>query len=162
MTAAMPPRPCAPFSEGFSLIELMVALIVLSLGLGGILFAQTRGMQALNGNSWRAQAAVLAEQVIDRARANPMEAYTVAFGVAPVGGGVAPSGPKRLGGGPEKPEIKFPLPPAPVLSPAEQIRTFKLPPGFRAELVASEPMIQSPVGALVPDWGTKTLHRCTA
>jgi type IV pilus assembly protein PilV len=89
MSAAMPPRPYAARSEGFSLIELMVALIVLSLGLGGILFAQTRGMQALNGNSWRAQAAVLAEQVIDRARANPMEAYTVAFGTVPSGNGVA-------------------------------------------------------------------------
>lgn len=85
----MPPRPRVPCSEGFSLIEFMVALIVLSLGLGGILFAQTRGVQALNGNSWRAQAAVLAEQVIDRARANPMEAYTVDFGDAPDGDSVA-------------------------------------------------------------------------
>jgi putative membrane-bound dehydrogenase-like protein len=62
-------------------------------------------------------------------------------------------GPKRAGGGPEKPEIKFQLPPAPVLSPAEQIRTFKLPPGFRAELVASEPMIQSPVALSFDDQG---------
>ncbi len=77
----------------------------------------------------------------------------ITSGPAPVGGGVAPSGPKRLGGGPEKPEIKFPLPPAPVLSPAEQIRTFKLPPGFRAELVASEPMIQSPVAMSFDDQG---------
>ena len=34
---------------------------------------------------------------------------------------------------------------APVLSPAEALATFSLPPGFRLELVASEPMIQDPI-----------------
>ena len=37
------------------------------------------------------------------------------------------------------------IPPAPVLSPAEEAATFRLPPGLRAELVAAEPMVQSPV-----------------
>ena len=31
------------------------------------------------------------------------------------------------------------------LSPEEEMKTFSLPPGFRAELVASEPMIESPI-----------------
>jgi type IV pilus assembly protein PilV len=75
--------------QGFSLIELLVALIVVSLGLGGILYTQARGMQALNGNGWRAQAAVLAEHVIDRARANPRGDYTVAFATTPSGTDVA-------------------------------------------------------------------------
>jgi len=35
--------------------------------------------------------------------------------------------------------------PAPVLSPAEALKTFSLPPGFRIELVASEPLIHEPV-----------------
>ena len=35
--------------------------------------------------------------------------------------------------------------PAPVLSPADQIRTFRLPPGFTAEVVAAEPLVHSPV-----------------
>jgi type IV pilus assembly protein PilV len=74
--------------RGFSLLELLVALIVVSLGLGSILYSQARGMQALNGNSWRAQAAVLAEHVIDRARANPTGNYTVAFRATPSGDGV--------------------------------------------------------------------------
>lgn len=39
------------------------------------------------------------------------------------------------------------IPPAPVLSPAEALKTFRLPPGFEAELVASEPMIQAPIAA---------------
>lgn len=35
--------------------------------------------------------------------------------------------------------------PAPVLSPADEMKTFQLPPGYRVELVASEPMVQEPV-----------------
>ena len=38
---------------------------------------------------------------------------------------------------------------SPVLSPAESMKTFVLPPGYRLELVASEPMIQEPVAI---DW----------
>ena len=33
----------------------------------------------------------------------------------------------------------------PVLSPADSMKTFTLPPGYNVELVASEPMIQDPV-----------------
>ena len=39
--------------------------------------------------------------------------------------------------------------PAPVLSPAEALRTFSMPPGYRLELVASEPLIQDPIAI---DW----------
>jgi len=35
--------------------------------------------------------------------------------------------------------------PAPVLSPADEMQTFFLPPGYREELVAREPLIQDPV-----------------
>lgn len=37
------------------------------------------------------------------------------------------------------------IPPAPVLSPEQELKTFKLPPGFKIELVASEPMVQEPI-----------------
>jgi hypothetical protein len=37
-------------------------------------------------------------------------------------------------------------PPATPLSPEESIRKIQLPPGYRVELVASEPMVQEPVG----------------
>src|SRR5438105_9858027 len=37
------------------------------------------------------------------------------------------------------------IPPAPILSPAESLKTFKLQPGFRIELVASEPLIEAPI-----------------
>ena len=40
---------------------------------------------------------------------------------------------------------KIEVPPAPPLSPEEQLKTFKLAPGYRAELVAAEPMVADPV-----------------
>src|SRR5207244_6664195 len=38
---------------------------------------------------------------------------------------------------------------SPPLSPAEALKTFYMPPGYRVELVASEPLIQEPVAI---DW----------
>ena len=38
---------------------------------------------------------------------------------------------------------------APPLSPADALKTFYMPPGYRVELVASEPLIQEPVAI---DW----------
>lgn len=37
------------------------------------------------------------------------------------------------------------IPPAPVLGPEESLRLLKLPPGLRAELVAAEPLVHTPV-----------------
>lgn len=37
------------------------------------------------------------------------------------------------------------VPPAPPLAPEDALKTFKLAPGFRLELVAAEPMVQNPV-----------------
>ena len=37
------------------------------------------------------------------------------------------------------------IPPAPVLPPNEAVKSFKLPPGFRIEIVASEPMVETPI-----------------
>ncbi|MBI4626532.1 MAG: hypothetical protein HY736_25350 [Verrucomicrobia bacterium] len=36
----------------------------------------------------------------------------------------------------------FPIPPAPTLTPAEVLKTFRIAPGFRIELVAGEPLNQ--------------------
>jgi glucose/arabinose dehydrogenase/mono/diheme cytochrome c family protein len=47
--------------------------------------------------------------------------------------------------GPEKVEIRFKLPPPRPLSAEEELATFRLSPGFRAELVAAEPMVDTPV-----------------
>lgn len=37
------------------------------------------------------------------------------------------------------------VPPATILSPEESLKTFKLPPSFKIELVAAEPLIEAPV-----------------
>jgi mono/diheme cytochrome c family protein/glucose/arabinose dehydrogenase len=62
------------------------------------------------------------------------------------------AGPRRAGGGPENPVLKF-HPPVPEVLTAEQaLQRLKLPKGFHAELVASEPMIESPVAV---SWDAK-------
>ena len=55
--------------------------------------------------------------------------------------------------GPTDVQLKFTLPAPAPLSPEEELKTFKLPPGFRIELVASEPMIESPVAISFDDQG---------
>ena len=35
--------------------------------------------------------------------------------------------------------------PVPLLTPEQEIATFNLPPGYRAEVVAAEPMVEHPV-----------------
>ncbi|MDB6005824.1 MAG: dehydrogenase [Prosthecobacter sp.] len=47
--------------------------------------------------------------------------------------------------GPEQVELKFKLPPPAPLSWEQEMKTFKIEKGFHVELVASEPMIESPV-----------------
>ena len=37
------------------------------------------------------------------------------------------------------------VPPAPVLTPEQELATFKLPPGFHAELVAGDPLVGDPI-----------------
>ncbi len=55
--------------------------------------------------------------------------------------------------GPEKVELKFKLPPPKPLSPDEALKSFQVEDGFRIELVASEPMIESPVAISFDDQG---------
>jgi len=55
---------------GFTLIEVLVAVLVLALGLLGIAGLQAAGMQMNNSAYLRSQAAILAQDMADRARAN--------------------------------------------------------------------------------------------
>ena len=56
-----------------------------------------------------------------------------------------------------KQELRVPrelIPPAPVLSPEEALRSFVVEPGFRIELVAAEPLVEDPVAITFdPDGG---------
>ena len=55
--------------------------------------------------------------------------------------------------GPKDVTLKFNLPAPAPLSPEEALKSFRLPPGFRIELVAAEPMIETPVAISFDDQG---------
>ena len=50
---------------------------------------------------------------------------------------------------PWPPEVQKVSPESPALTPADALKTFYMPPGYRVELVASEPLVQDPI---VMDW----------
>lgn len=67
---------------GTGLIEVLIAILVLSLGVLGVAGMQAAGLRASYGASYRAQAAFLAQDILDRMRGNPGQAkdYGVAYG----------------------------------------------------------------------------------
>lgn len=56
---------------GFTLIEVLVAVLVLSIGLLGLAGMQARALQFGQGAYLRSQATLLASDILDRIRANP-------------------------------------------------------------------------------------------
>jgi glucose/arabinose dehydrogenase/mono/diheme cytochrome c family protein len=82
------------------------------------------------------------------------EAPKPADGLPPVEPAIAAAkSAKRAGGGPEDPEIHFRLPAPKPLTPEEEMKTMKVAPGFKVQLVASEPMVQAPVSISWDDQG---------
>ncbi|MDH3550661.1 MAG: type IV pilus modification protein PilV [Gammaproteobacteria bacterium] len=69
-------------SKGFSLVEVMIALIIMSVGMLGIAGLYVQSMQAGRTSMLRHHAVTLAGDIADRIRANPIagEAYEVATG----------------------------------------------------------------------------------
>lgn len=57
-------------SRGFTLIEIMVALVIFSIGLLGLAMLQTTGLKFNTDSYMRTQATILAYDLIDRMRAN--------------------------------------------------------------------------------------------
>ena len=72
--------------RGFTLLEVLVALIVLSIGLLGLSGLQTTGLRGNHSALLRSEATMLANDILDRMRANRTEAlketggYNIAFG----------------------------------------------------------------------------------
>jgi type IV pilus assembly protein PilV len=66
------------FCTGYTLVEVLVALTVMSIGLLGMASLQARTLQASRAAAMHAQAATLAADLADRVRANrdPAENYT--------------------------------------------------------------------------------------
>jgi type IV pilus assembly protein PilV len=60
--------------RGMTLIEILVAIVVLSVGLLGLAGLQLKGVQVNQGSAYRWQAAMLAEDIADRMRADKKNA----------------------------------------------------------------------------------------
>jgi type IV pilus assembly protein PilV len=80
-------------ARGFTLVEALVAVLVLSIGLLGIASLQLSSLRWNHGASMRSQATLLAYDIVDRMRANRVAAnagaYNIAVGTAAAGGTVA-------------------------------------------------------------------------
>ena len=69
-------------ARGFSLIEVLVSIVVLSIGLLGLASLQISGLRVAQSSFYRAQAAQLATDMADRLRANAGEARACELALA--------------------------------------------------------------------------------
>ena len=67
--------------KGFTLIEVLVALVILSVGLLGLAGLQTTGIRNNHSANLRSQATIMAYDIADRIRANKenVDAYAIAI-----------------------------------------------------------------------------------
>jgi type IV pilus assembly protein PilV len=84
---------CSRRHGGFTLIEALVALLVISIGLLGVAALQMTSLRSNHASAMRSQATVLAYDIVDRMRANRAAAlagnYNIALGAAGTAGTVA-------------------------------------------------------------------------
>lgn len=71
---ARPRRDFAAVQRGVSLIEVLVAVVILTIGLLGLAGLQASGMRVGHSSFYRSQANQFAYDVADRMRANPSDA----------------------------------------------------------------------------------------
>lgn len=83
--------------KGFSLVEVLVAVVILSIGLLGLAGLQVTNLQFNKSAAQRSQATILAHDIIDRMRANRTQAeagaYDLALGAGPSGNSNCESSP---------------------------------------------------------------------
>ena len=87
-----PPRAARRAHAGVSLVEALVALLVLSIGLLGLANLQLTAIRNAHSAHLRSQASILAQDILDRIRANRANAtaYNIALSAAaPTGTSVA-------------------------------------------------------------------------
>ena len=65
-------RCCGHHTQGFSLVEVLIALLVLAIGLLGLATLQTVGIKFNQESYLRSQAVLISYDIIDRIRANPV------------------------------------------------------------------------------------------
>lgn len=71
------------FQDGFSLIEVMVSLLVMTLGIVGMTGLQTASLKHNTHSMQRTKAAYLSYEIMDRMRANADSIYSVALDSQP-------------------------------------------------------------------------------
>jgi type IV pilus assembly protein PilV len=81
-------------SRGFTLVEALIALVVLSIGLLGVAALQLSSLRTNGSAAMRSQATMLAYEIVDRMRANQVVAktttdYIIAYAAIPAGTTVA-------------------------------------------------------------------------
>lgn len=73
-------------ARGFSLVEVLVSIVIVAIGLLGMAGLTAAGLKSNNTSYYRSQATVLANDILDRMRANAVQArgqqYDVAAGPA--------------------------------------------------------------------------------
>ncbi len=86
-------------ADGFTIVEVLVSLLILSVGLMGLATLQVVGLQNTQGGAQRAQAAFLAYDITDRMRTNPAAVTAGSYNLAAqvnntalqgMGGGMGP------------------------------------------------------------------------
>jgi type IV pilus assembly protein PilV len=78
--------------RGFSLLEVLVAVLILSFGLLGVAALQVRSLQGTQSSNFRSNAAALTQEIVDAIRANRSRAprYVIGLGSgASTGGSIA-------------------------------------------------------------------------
>jgi len=69
-------------NRGFTLVEVLVAVVILSIGLLAVAGLQTNSMRSSNNALYRSQAVLCAEDILDRMRANVDLARNGAYDIA--------------------------------------------------------------------------------
>ena len=72
--------------KGASLVEVMVAFLILSVGLLGLAMLQAKSLRLNTDAYMRSQATLIAQELIENMRANPTANYTHAGPSKPIGG----------------------------------------------------------------------------
>lgn len=70
--ASLPPRPARDRSAGFAMLEVLIAVLVISVGLLGIARLQTAGVRFNHVSYLKSQAALQANDMADRLRENQL------------------------------------------------------------------------------------------
>lgn len=80
----------ASSQRGFTLIEVLISILILSVGLLGAAAMQLQSLKFTQGSQWRSQANFLAYDIVERIRANRTNvgSYALALSDGPPGGGL--------------------------------------------------------------------------